>query len=153
MANTFLDTSALVKRYHVEEGSAEVDRRFDDPEQGLIISRLGFVEMLSALAGKVRAGVLSVDDHDAGRKRFLGDVKDRRLAVVRLLVGHYRDAERLIDRHSKVRRLRTLDALQLSAALDLHRQGRVDDFACADQPLCEIAALEGLATVNPEAAS
>ena len=30
MASSFLDTSALVKRYHVEEGSGEVDRRFDD---------------------------------------------------------------------------------------------------------------------------
>ena len=153
MASSFLDTSALVKRYHVEEGTPEVDRRFDDPQQGLIVSRLGFVEMLSALATKVRAGVLSFDAHDAARKRFLGDVKNRRLLVVRLLASHYRDAERLIDRHAKTRRLRTLDALQLSAALDLHRQGRIDTFVCADQALCEIATLVGLATLNPVAAS
>ena len=43
MATSFLDTSALVKRYHVEEGTAELDRRFDDPQCGLIVSRLGFV--------------------------------------------------------------------------------------------------------------
>jgi hypothetical protein len=108
--------------------------------------------MLSALATKVRAGVLSVDAHDRARKRFLGDVKSRRLLVVRLLVSHYRNAERLIDRHAKSRRLRTLDALQLSMALDLHVHERIDTFVCADQPLCEIATLEGLATVNPVAA-
>ncbi|MEX2092296.1 MAG: type II toxin-antitoxin system VapC family toxin [Pirellulales bacterium] len=153
MASSFLDTSALVKRYHVEEGTSEVDRRYNDPQHALIVSRLGFVEVLSALATKVRTGVLSHDAHDAARKRFLGDVKSRRLSVMRLLAIHYRDAERLIDRHAKTRRFRTLDALQLSAALDLHHQGRFDTFVCADQALCEIAVLEGLATMNPAASS
>jgi uncharacterized protein len=149
MASAFLDTSALVKRYHVEEGTSEVDRRFDDPQHDLIVSRLGFVEILSAFATKVRMGVLSHDAYDAARKRFLGDVKSRRLSVMRLLAAHYRDAERLIDRNAKSRRLRTLDALQLSAALDLQHQGRIDTFVCADQALCEIAEAEGLATMNP----
>jgi predicted nucleic acid-binding protein len=146
----FFDTSALVKRYHVEEGTAAVDRLFDDPASSVpTISRVGLVEVLSALATKVRAKVSSIDAHDQARKGFLGDVKKRRLAVVRLLVSHYRGAERLIDRHAKSRRLRTLDALQLSVAIHLYQQGRVDAFVCADQPLCEVAALEGLATLNP----
>jgi hypothetical protein len=28
----FFDTSALVKRYHVEEGSEKIDQIFNDPE-------------------------------------------------------------------------------------------------------------------------
>jgi hypothetical protein len=81
-----------VKRYHVEDGTAEIDRLLDGAESVPIISRLGFVETLSALATKVRASVLSVDGHDQARKRFLGDVKKRRLFVVRLLVSHYHGA-------------------------------------------------------------
>jgi predicted nucleic acid-binding protein len=152
MAISFLDTSALVKRYHVEKGTAEVDRLFDAPDHTLIVSRLGFVEMLSALAMKVRAGVLSLDDHELARRRFLGDVKSRRLSVMRMLAVHYRDAERMIDRHAKLHRFRTLDALQLSVAADLHRHGRIDEFVCADQTLCEVAMLEGLKMLNPIAA-
>ena len=149
MAGSFLDTSALVKRYHVEEGTAKVDQQFDDPQCELILSRLGFVEMFSALATKVRTGQITLDAHDAARKRFLGDVKSRRLTVVRLLVGHYRDAERLVDSHAKSRRCRTLDALQLSVAMNLHRQGRIDTFLCADSALCELADLEQVPTINP----
>jgi hypothetical protein len=65
------------------------------------------------------------------------------------LVIHYRDAERLVHVHGTSRPLRTLDALQLSIALDLHKQKRIDTFVCADAILCEFAALEGLATINP----
>jgi hypothetical protein len=31
MAGSFFDTSALVKHYHAEPGSAEVDRLWNDP--------------------------------------------------------------------------------------------------------------------------
>jgi hypothetical protein len=48
-----------------------------------------------------------------------------------------------------LRRFRTLDALQLSVGLHLDQQGRIDTFVCADQALCEIAALENLMTLNP----
>jgi hypothetical protein len=55
----FLDTSALVKRYHVEDGTTEMDVLLDHPQSVPIISRLGFVETLSALATKVLTKVLS----------------------------------------------------------------------------------------------
>jgi predicted nucleic acid-binding protein len=151
METSFLDTSALVKRYHVEEGTAEIDRIFDDPDHGLVVSRLGFVEMLSALAMKVRAGNLSSEDHELARKRFLGDVKSRRVSVLRMLVGHFRDAERLVERYAKTKRFRTLDALQLGVVIELRRLGRVDAFVCADEVLCEVARLEGVTTINPAA--
>ncbi len=122
MSGCFLDTSALVKRYHVEDGTQTIDRIMGDPQQVLFISRLGFVELLSALATKVRMGHLVVDSMLAARKRFLGDIKCRRIVVVRVLVGHFHTAEQLIARHATTRRLRTLDALQLSIALDLQMQ-------------------------------
>jgi len=68
----FLDTSALVKRYHEEVGTPEIDRLFDDPQAELIISRLGFVELQSALASKVRSGNSIDQDRETARKNFLG---------------------------------------------------------------------------------
>lgn len=104
---------------------------------------------MSALALKVRTGELLLADYIVTRKKFLGEVSQGTLKVVRLLVAHYRNAERLVDRYATSRRFRTLDALQLSVALDLRQQGRVDTFVCADQALCEVASLENLATLNP----
>jgi hypothetical protein len=46
--------------------------------------------------------------------------------------------------------LRTLDALQLAVALDLAAQDLVEHFVVADQPLADVASLEGLKIINPE---
>lgn len=149
MGQYFLDTSALVKRYRSEQGTEALDALFDEAESLFLISRLGIIETISALALKVRTKELLLDDYIVARKKFLGDVSHGNLKVVRLLIGHYRNAERLIHRHSVSRHFRTLDALQLSVALDLHQQGRVDSLVCADQALCEVAVLEGLVIINP----
>ena len=149
MGQYFFDTSALVKRYRSEQGTDVVDGLFADAESSFVISRLGIIETISALALKVRVGELEFSEYGIARKRFLGDVSQGTLKVVRLLVAHYRGAERLIDRYATLRRFRTLDALQLSTAFDLWQHGVIDVFVCADQALCEIAALENIATLNP----
>lgn len=149
MSGYFLDTSALVKRYRPEAGADVVDGVFAEAGSLIVISRLAIVETSSALAMHVRTRQLSIDHYALTRKKLLGDVSQGIVKVVRLLVRHYQDAERLIERHATVRRLRTLDSLQLSVALDLLAQRRVDKFVCADRALCEIALLEGMQVVNP----
>jgi predicted nucleic acid-binding protein len=149
MAGYFLDTSALVKRYQAEIGTAAVDAIFAEADRSLLVSRLGLVEAVSALALKVRTGEIQLPDFSIARKKLLGDVKGRSLAVVRVLVGHYRYAEQLIERYGLTRRLRTLDAVQLAIALECEAKGRVQSFVCADALLCEIAELEGMRTLVP----
>jgi hypothetical protein len=39
MTADFLDTSALAKHYHLEQGSAEVNQLWGDPARGLYVSR------------------------------------------------------------------------------------------------------------------
>jgi predicted nucleic acid-binding protein len=149
MPRYFLDTSALVKRYRPEQGTEMVDALFADGGSSRLISRLGIVETVSALALKVRMGELAIDDYQTARKRFLGEISQGGLHVATFVANHLRCAERLINQYATSRRIRTLDALQLSTALDLQQQGLVDTFVCADQPLCEIASRENLATLNP----
>jgi hypothetical protein len=48
------------------------------------------------------------------------------------------------------RQLRTLDAIPLAVALQLHQSVPMDHFVCADPRLCDVAILEGLAVINPE---
>lgn len=71
MPADFLDTSALAKHYHLEAGSAEVDRLWNDPVRGLFVSRLWALEIVSVFAAKVRAGLISTGDFDSLRRRFL----------------------------------------------------------------------------------
>jgi predicted nucleic acid-binding protein len=151
MPGDFLDTSALAKHYHPEVGSAEVDRLWSDAARILFVSRLSALEIISVFAGKVRAGVISVADFNALRRRFLADLtKTKRLLGVRLLVAHYHEAEALLRKHGAVRRLRTLDALQLAVAIDLQRKGAVDRVVSADKDLLAVAAAEGLGVFDPE---
>jgi predicted DNA-binding antitoxin AbrB/MazE fold protein/predicted nucleic acid-binding protein len=150
LSRYFFDTSAIVKYFHTEPGTAEVSRIFAEPDRKIAISSIGLVEIQSAIAIKVRSGTL--DQRNAGiqRARLMLDVAASEIEVYRLSDQHLEAAELLIGRHSFTRRLRTLDALQLAVALDLSRQNSLDHFVVADQALAEIASLEGLAVINPE---
>jgi predicted nucleic acid-binding protein len=152
MSRYFFDTSALVKRYHAESGTAKVRTIFDAPNAEHVITRLTTVEILSGFAIKVRTGVFSSTEFQRPRGLFLADVKRRLLRPVRALNADYQLAGDLIVKHGMSRQLRTLDALQLAIALRVHRATSIDSFVCADRGLCDIATVEGMAVLDPEQA-
>ena len=123
---------------------------FVEPDRRLRISSLGFVEIQSAFAMKVRSGALERKAAGIQRARLMLDVAAGDIEVYKVTDDHFLAAERLIGRYSFVRRLRTLDALQLAIALDLSSQGLLDRFVAADRLLVEMAELEGLKVINPE---
>lgn len=149
MAGYFFDTSALVKYYHVENGTTEVARIISQPGNEIRVSILGIVETQSAFAMKVRAGVLDRQAALALRARLMLDIAAGVLRPHALTNDHFEAAELLITRYSFSTRLRTLDALQLAVALDLKDQGLVDHFVAADVALLEVATLEGMNVINP----
>jgi hypothetical protein len=140
----------LIKHYHTETGSAEVDRILGEPGSKFLISRLTLTEMASVLAKKVRTGDITDVEFDRLLLRFFADVRSRPILPVRLLNAHFERAGDMIARHGKTRQIRALDALQLSVALLLPNARQIDQFVCADQRLCDIAILEGVAAINPE---
>jgi predicted nucleic acid-binding protein len=150
MARYFFDTSALVKHYHAETGTDVVDRVINEAGAELLIARLTLVETISVFAIKVRTGEFDAAEFARLRGLFATHVARRRYQVFRLLNVHHDRARDLIANHGLRRQIRTLDALQLSVALHLHQVVPIDQFVCADQRLCDIALLEGLAVVNPE---
>ena len=148
MARAFLDTSALVKYYHPEEGTGAVTQFVQERNGRHYISRLGIVEAQHAFAIKLRTGDITETDFVGLRQRLLRDIAYDQFQLVRVIEPHYREAERLIVTY-RHRRCHTLDAVQLAVAIDLSRRGLTEYFVCADTRLCETAVEEGLVIINP----
>jgi predicted nucleic acid-binding protein len=150
----FLDSSALVKHYHPEDGTAEVDRILNEVDAHHIIARLTVVEAQSALVRKMRMGELSEPAFDLACQRLREDIAQLRLRVLRMTEWHYQTAEHLLHKYAPRQgkqqpRVRTLDALQLAVALDRRNRGQLNWFVCADDNLCQAAQEEQLSVLNP----
>jgi len=78
----FLDTSALVKRYHVELGSPMVIGLFDDPVNYLAICSLSLAETLAVLVRRRRRAEISEEDFDTARFRVALDISTERVGVI-----------------------------------------------------------------------
>jgi len=146
----FLDSSALVKRYVTETGSAWI-RALTDPSarNPLIIARITWVEVLSALARRQREGTLTLDDVVQAIGAFRHDL-NMQYQVSELDLELAEAAGDLVARHP----LRAYDAVQLASALqaqsDLARTATPAlTFLTADDRLLTVAQAEGLLTDNP----
>jgi predicted nucleic acid-binding protein len=149
--NYFLDTSALAKLYHQEAGSDYIDRIVEQASSRSIISRLSIVEFESVLAIKTRTGEMNEAALQIARRRFRADLARQRLIVAPpVQEGHFQAARKLLVQYGAAEGLRTLDALQLAIAMDLHRQGNISILVAADQRVCRVAPMAGCTAINPE---
>ena len=139
MEHYLFDTSALVKRYHVEVGSPKVTQMFASPGADVLISDITVIEMHSAVAKKVRTGEISLSVRLNVLSQFANDLRTKTIKVIPVTKTHKREALRLINRYSPTYVLRTLDALQLAVAVRLLRHGRLHAFVAADKVLCSVA--------------
>lgn len=146
MASIYLDTSALIKLYIEEEGTARVLGVTEDADvHDVVILDIAAVESRSAIRRRER----NSDIPGAEAHRILGRM-ERDVSSFFLVQPSssavLEEASRLVDRHA----LRALDALQLAGSLVFQRgaPGPVT-FVCADTPLCRAAEGEQLATLNP----
>jgi predicted nucleic acid-binding protein len=152
MTTYLFDSSAIAKRYCLEAGTDRVEALLAESENLCIISRLSVVEIHSVFATKVRRQEITEQDFDLLRRRFLADGKQRLFRVVPISTAIFQQAVLLLRGNALGDALRTLDAIQLAVALDLHRAGRMDYFVTADKALALIATREGLSVVDPTVA-
>jgi uncharacterized protein len=145
----FIDSSALVKRYHPEIGTPRVDRIVDSTSNIIVISRLTPVELISALAIKVRTKSILQQEADLALRRFRSDIAIGKLEVFSIARSEFSNAETLVERYAFTLRLRALDALHLAVALALRNKQLVDHFVAADETLCQVAEMEGFSVLNP----
>ncbi len=131
----YLDTSALVKLYVDEHGSALVRSRVHEAEL-VATSEIAYLETRSALARRRREKAFSLAAH----RRLLEDFEidwDRYLKVAATMTL-IRSAAGFADRHP----LRANDALHLASAA-LLRNGEDVMFASWDDTLDRAAKREG----------
>jgi predicted nucleic acid-binding protein len=145
----FVDSSALVKRYIRETGTAwvrGVTRRRASTD--ILIALITAVEVTSAIARR-RGGTLSAARASSLLSRFRKHLAGRYFPsqITPALVS---DAMKLANKH----RLRAYDAVQLAAALDVYRDWSANRlgafvFVSADRNLNAAATAEGLTVDDP----
>lgn len=143
----YLDSSAVVKYYVTEPGSAWVRQRVDG-EDAILLSEITIAEVAAALGILHRMGRIGARHRQDFWERFERDCAERYdlTPVVHEVIY---SAAKLCDRHP----LRAYDALQLAAGMALRPalagQGNPLVFVSADESLVAAAQSEGLAVDNP----
>jgi len=141
----FFDTSALVKFFHEEKGSQVVTDFIISKDNEIWISELAKVEFLSALFRRQRNKEINDEQLEqaiAGFEEQLPSFNVEPLAQAIL-----KEAEFLLKKYGKTKRLRTLDALQLGTFSLISEKGWF--FVSTDDFLCEMARDIGFETINP----
>lgn len=133
----YFDSSALVKQYLQEDGSARVRRL----ARGVAVatSRLSAVEIASALARRQREGSLPAGAYERALTALARDSET--WTVVELTPGIAHDAGELV----RSRELSAGDAIQLSSCLSLQRGvGARIELVAFDERLVRAARAEGV---------
>ena len=141
-----MDTSAIIKRYVSEVGTAWITA-LAQPVAGniTIIARLTTVEGCSVLARLQRLKQLSATDGNRLRNDFLVHA-DKEYLTVAIDDSVLKRACDLVAKYP----LRTLDAIQRACALEATTVlGEALTFLSADTELLNAATSEGFATDNP----
>ena len=148
MSRYFLDTSAIVKRYHWEDGSDIIDGLFAEADAELVISDISIIEFYSALSLKVRVGEIDEENFVSLRKLFSQDIKKEIYEVAEFTNAEKLESTKLLLKYAKKHSLKTLDAMQLSVMKAIS-QTELKAVVCADEKFCKVIAIEGFPVTNP----
>lgn len=146
MENLFFDTSALVKRYYEESGTETVDSLVESEDRKVVLTTIAVIETVSAFRRKYNRN----DIPEAVLDQLLSSFFDEALADFLIVPTEEIRFEHSLDLILEDD-LRTLDSLQLSAALAVDEQVADFAFVCADRELVSVAESKGLETINPDA--
>lgn len=149
MAIFYLDTSALVKRYKTEDGSATVDRLYEDLPAGsnLATSFLSVLEFISALRRLLKANSISNDEFGDIVSTFSHEIEP---FLIRTIDDKtVADAITYVVKHA----LRSADSMHLATVIELREImkeiGENVIFICDDEELINAGRKENLDALNP----
>ena len=147
--NVFLDTNAVVKLYHQEAGADNLTN-FLALHQGdltVTISDLTKIELHSTFLKRVRMKQIDLKTVYQVFDSFDNDAK--MFNVIEVTHEIKKLAITLLNAVAHKRSLRTLDAIQLAAAIVSHKIVPVDYFVTADKKLLKITQ-DYFPAFNPE---
>jgi predicted nucleic acid-binding protein len=127
------DSSALAKRYVLEEGSDKVDQFLQNASQ-LGVCTILIPEIISALNRRRREHVLSADDYRIIKKQLMEDVHDA--VVLQITPAVISRSVNLLETNA----LRAMDAMHIACALEW----QADIFVTADRRQYQAAKNAGL---------
>ena len=148
MRRYFLDTSAIVKRYHREDGSDIIDRLFAESDAEFIISDISIIEFYSALSLKVRIAEIDEENFLSLRQLFSQDIKRGLYEVAEFTNAEKLESTKLLLKYAKKHSMKTLDAMQFSV-MKAANQPELKAVVCADEKFCKVITLEGFPVINP----
>lgn len=155
MSAYYLDSSAVVKRYIEEPGSAWVrriceahDADTDEKLHYISIGEIAVTEVAAAFAILVRRNIIPKRIGERAYKQFVSEFRGE-YEIVTLTPTLILSAAELTQRHP----LKAYDAIQLALAIhanDLLKENALSlIFVTADKTLLQAAQSEGLMTDNP----
>ena len=150
MAAFFGDTSALVKRYVSETGSAWLTATIHpNLGQRIYIAQITIVEIVSAITRREKSGSTTPQEALNALNQFEQDWKTE-ITIVDLSANLVDNAVALARKYA----LRGYDAVQLAVAIDVNQNNLAFGlppivFVSADNDLNNAAQAEGLAVENP----
>lgn len=141
----FLDTSALVKFYHEEEGTASVTALILDCKDAICISELAKLEIISSFCRRFRNKEIDKDAYQEALEAFREDLQRYKLLPVSYLV--LKKAEMILLDLTPTIGLRTLDVLHLAT---FTLESSADSlFVAGDKALLQAAEAIGANTYYP----
>ncbi len=129
------DSSALAKRYVLEEGSDKIDHFLQNASQ-LAVCTILVPEIISGLNRRRREHILSVDDYRTIKRQLMKDVHDA--IVLQLTSAVISFSVKLLETNA----LRAMDALHIACALEW----QAELFVTADKRQYQAAKDAGLLT-------
>jgi predicted nucleic acid-binding protein len=137
--NLFTDTSALVKLYHEEPGTENLSEFIHAHADDLVItiSDLTEIEFHSAFLKRVRTNEIERSSARSIFRCFEADKNMFNIIETDNIIKEF--SIRLLDLVGGEKSLRTLDAIQLSAAIASHRIIPTDYFVSSDKKLLKVA--------------
>ncbi|MFL6216297.1 MAG: type II toxin-antitoxin system VapC family toxin [Blastocatellia bacterium] len=150
MAAYFFDSSALVKRYVRETGTAWIANIIDAPSPNPIyLVRITGVEVIAAITRRARNAALSMADASVALSLFRYEFSND-FTVTEISTALITRAMELAEHHA----LRGYDAVQLAAALDVQAYFSTLSVSSltlvsADVELNTAAMAEGLSVEDP----
>lgn len=141
----YLDTTALVKRYHLELGSQAVNDLMDHPSHVVILGEPAISDLYTLLNRRVESGEITRDDYFTTMATFESEISHNRFQFLEVDVATLKNVRVLILNHQ---RLGAQQGLHLALCMEL--LAIRPTVVSTDPVLLSACEAEGFQVMNPE---
>ncbi len=145
MGRIFLETSALVKLYHLEPGSEKLDVIIK-PTDTLSISSMARLEFVSIIFGHIRRGQITESLAQKQLQLFQSDMNN--FHIIKYDYHIFTIAVSLFENYASKMNIDSREVLHVASAKPLLKLG-LDYFVSCNPVIIKLAKLEGFRTINP----